>query len=73
MFFICMIFASLSAAKLLADIIGRVYNTCFGKVKDCVGYSTAEEEGESRKFCYMSSSWFLMLLNCVIVMFIISL
>ncbi|CAM8989180.1 unnamed protein product [Rhodiola kirilowii] len=72
MFFICMIFASLSIARLFVDVIASVYNTCFGGVKGCAEEYRTEGE-KSRKFCYMSSSWFFLLINCVILMFIISL
>ncbi|CAM9003547.1 unnamed protein product [Rhodiola kirilowii] len=66
MFFISIFFGSLAIVRLFVDVVVSVRST--GK-KGALGCKT--EEGSI--FCYMSLSWFFLLLNCILVMFILSL
>lgn len=61
-FFICLIFGFIAFARLLVDIVLSVYRA----------YIVQRTE-ESRKFCWMSSSWLFLLFNCCIIILILSL
>ncbi|XP_004141528.1 SUN domain-containing protein 4 [Cucumis sativus] len=56
-FLVCLIFSSLAIFRLFLHIVLRVY----------------ERTNNSRKFCCISPSWYLLLLSCCIILFIQSL
>ncbi|XP_048227160.1 SUN domain-containing protein 4 [Ricinus communis] len=60
-FFICLIFGTLAFVRLLVDILVSVYKA----------YSVQRTE-KSREFCWMSSSWLLLLFSSSIIMLILS-
>ncbi|KAG4386196.1 hypothetical protein AAZX31_12G231900 [Glycine max] len=62
-FLVCCIFSLLVILRLSLDMATSVYRVVLSVNRtDC-----------SRKFCAVSSSWFLLLLNCIIVIFILTL
>ncbi|KAJ9166923.1 hypothetical protein P3X46_021612 [Hevea brasiliensis] len=61
-FFICLIFGFLAFVRLLVDILSSVYKA----------FSVQRTE-KSWKFCWMSSSWLLLLFICSIILLILSL
>ncbi|TKY68229.1 slp1 protein [Spatholobus suberectus] len=61
-FLVCGIFSLLVILRLSLDMAMSVYRVLSVNRKDY-----------SRKFCAVSSSWFLLLLNCIIIIFILTL
>ncbi|KAL2996699.1 hypothetical protein AAZX31_09G002000 [Glycine max] len=62
-FLVCCIFSMLVILRLSLDMATSVYRVLQSVNRtDC-----------SRKFCAVSSSWFLLLLNCIIIIFILTL
>ncbi|KAF4381091.1 hypothetical protein F8388_012013 [Cannabis sativa] len=61
-FLLCLIFSLLAVVKLFVDMAGSVYKAL-----------SADRLNDSRKFCWMSSSWLFLLLSCILTLFILSL
>ncbi|KAJ9145883.1 hypothetical protein P3X46_028211 [Hevea brasiliensis] len=61
-FFICLFFGFLAFAKLLVDILLSIYKA-----------SSVQRTEKSGEFCWMSSSWLLLLFSCSIILLILSL
>ncbi|KAL5538983.1 hypothetical protein UlMin_021356 [Ulmus minor] len=61
-FVICLVFSLVAAVRLFADMAASVYKAL-----------RVERTRESRKFCWMSSSWLFLLFCCILTLFILSL
>ncbi|XP_062073187.1 SUN domain-containing protein 4 [Humulus lupulus] len=61
-FLLCLIFSLLAVVRLFIDTAASVYKAL-----------SADRINNSRKFCWMSSSWLFLLLSCILTLFILSL
>ena len=62
-FVVCFTFALLAVVRLSVDMAASVYKRL----------SVMRSSNNSRKFCWMSSSWLFLLLSCILTFFILSL
>ena len=61
-FLLCLIFSFLAVVRLFVDMAVSGYKAL-----------SVERANNSRKFCWMGSSWFFLLLSCIVTLLILSL
>ncbi|XP_024031602.1 SUN domain-containing protein 4 [Morus notabilis] len=65
-FIVCLIFSSLAVVRLFIDVAASVYKALSAeRTNNCHSNSW-------KKFCWISSSWFFLLLSCILIFFILS-
>lgn len=65
-FIVCLIFSLLAVVRLFIDVAASIYKALSAESTDNC------HTNSWKKFCWISSSWFFLLLSCILIFFILS-